>query len=363
AQAARLDAMGLVQDVSGLMRRTVQRFGGVPSVTKPLYVVAGGWLAVPQYQRLVGHQIGEPVLRLAGIDPDGKIDYPTLRRALSDISKTTPDRRGVPVVASPRPWGIGAAETPDVDAWCWGVIHAWGGGLADRHGERVALASPETVAALEWLAATLSERPWRDAVHPEAGSWTDAEKNAAFVSGATAYTFTEQALVPTESRSPGTGEGDSRADAVYLRTPAGPVERPRAIGGGAAWFLPRGAPPEPVERLLEALLEPTIQRRLWQAGGGFALPAYLAGWDDPVLASLPDFRNAQRFRNELTNGGFLSATGNSGPETAASQAIGDAGLGIGMLRAVLAGRPAREVVAEAQQQATQLFRDYGLPGV
>ena len=62
--------------------------------------------------------------------------------------------------------------------------------------ERVALASPETVAALEWLGATLSSAPWRDAAHPGAGTWTDAEKNAAFLSGATAYTFTERALVP-----------------------------------------------------------------------------------------------------------------------------------------------------------------------
>jgi hypothetical protein len=64
----------------------------------------------------------------------------------------------------------------------------------------------------------------------------------------------------------------------------------------------------------------------------------------------------------LTNGGFASATGNGGPETAASQAIGEARLAAGMLRAVAAGRPPADVAAEAERLAIQVFRDFGLPG-
>jgi hypothetical protein len=117
-----------------------------------------------------------------------------------------------------------------------------------------------------------------------------------------------------------------------------------------------------VERFLEAALAPEAQRRLWQAGGGFALPAYNAGWDDAALGGLPLAPAARRFHDELTSGGFASATGNAGPETAASQALGEARLGARMLRAVIAGRPAGEVVADAEQVAIQVFRDHGLPG-
>jgi hypothetical protein len=107
-----------------------------------------------------------------------------------------------------------------------------------------------------------------------------------------------------------------------------------------------------------------VQRRLWQAGGRFALPAYQGGWDDPAIAGAPWAETAGRFRAELDLDGdaFVSATGNGGPETAASQAIGTLRFGAGMLRAVLAGRPAGEVVAETQRRAADLYRSFGLPG-
>jgi hypothetical protein len=371
AQTARFVAMGLVQDLSGLMRQVWRRFRGAPPIAEQMHVVAGNWFAVPYYQRLVGHWVREAPFAAAGLDTAGALGtWDALREALRRVANV-PDASHAG--RRPRGWGIGAADTPDVDAWCWGAIHAWGGALADLKGEHVILASSATTAALEWLAAALADAPGNTS--PDGAGPTDAQKNAAFLSGAAAYTFTERVLAgapggggtvgPTASSTVG-GAGVSpqpdMADVLYLPAPAGPVSRPRAIGGGAAWFLPRGAPPEPVERLIEAVLDPAAQRRLWQAGGGFVLPAYTVGWEDAAVAALPQARSAARFRDELTNGGFASATGNGGPETAASQAIGEARLAAGMLRAVAAGRPPADVAAEAERLAIQVFRDFGLPG-
>jgi hypothetical protein len=338
AQVARLQEQSLVQDVSGLMRRLRARLGGTSRVNETLHVVAGKWFAVPWYQRLVGHWVRPP---LSGADPapGGTPDYDALRLALAGPA---PDAPG---------WGIGGADSPDADAWCWGAIHAWGGGLADRKGERVNLDTPQTVAALEWLAATLAGAR----LHPRAGAWTDGEKNAAFGSGETAYTFTERALPGIDAAGP---------EVSYLRTLAGPAARPRAVGGGAAWLLPRGAALEATERFLEALLDVASQRRLWGAGGRFALPGYLGGWADAAIVAAPWAATAARFRAELDLDGdaFVSATGNGGPETGASQAVGTLRFGAGMLRAVLAGRPAAAAVAEAHGRAVELYRGFGLPG-
>jgi hypothetical protein len=361
AQVARLQSQGLLLDVSGLMHRVGRLQGGTLALSETLHVVAGNWFAVPWYQRLVGHWVREPVLRAGGLRRDGEVTYAALRQALAGAGAEG---------ASVAPWGIGGADTADVDAWCWGAIHAWGGGLADRKGERVNLDTPQTVGALEWLAETLLPT----SLHPAAGRWADGEKNAAFERGETAYTYSERAIAqgpggPQDGADPARPAGSSPlpsppAPAVYLRTLAGPVARPRAVGGGGAWLLPRGGAAEATERFLEALLDPALQRPLWVAGGRFALPAYLGGWDDPAIGGAPWAESARRFRSELDLDGdaFVSAAGNGGPETGAAQAIGALRFGAGMLRAVLAGRPAAEVVAETQRRAVELYRAFGLPG-
>ncbi|HEX2514265.1 MAG TPA: hypothetical protein VH257_06130 [Chloroflexota bacterium] len=349
AQVARLQSQGLLLDVSGLMRRVGRRQGEPLAVSETLHVVAGKWFAVPWYQRLVGHWVREPVLHAGGLRGDGEVTYAALRQALAGAEG-----------ASVAPWGIGGADTADVDAWCWGAIHAWGGGLADRKGERVNLDTPQTVGALEWLAETLS---MTSSIHPAAGGWGDGEKNRAFERGETAYTYSERAIAQGPGGPPG-GAGVDPAEAVSLRTLAGPVARPRAVGGGGAWLVPRGGAAEATERLLEALLDLALQRPLWVAGGRFALPAYLGGWDDPAITGAPWAEPARRFRaeNDLDGDAFVSAAGNGGPETGAAQAIGALRFGAGMLRAVLAGRPAPDVVAETQRRAVQLYRTFGLPG-
>ncbi len=349
-QTARLQAMGVAQDVSALMRDLVRRFGRPPYVTEQFHVVAGNWFALPCYQRLTGHWLREPLVRAAGIDPESLGSFEALRAALVLLAQSTP---GLPL------WGIDAADTPDVDAWCWDVIHAWGGALADQKGERVTLETPATVEALGWLAETLRGERWGRMVPPGADAWTDAQKNAAFMTGQTAYTYTQQPL------SSGSGEGGGQParapDARLVPVLAGPAGRPVAAGGGAAWVLPRGGETEVAEALLEATLELDRQRRLWQAGG-FALPGYGAGWDEATLATLPDAANARRFRDAIAGGARASAPGNDGPQTAAAQAIAAGRLAARMLRAVLSGRAPAGVVAEAARESVQVFRDFGLPG-
>ena len=364
AQTARLRAMDLVQDVSGLMRTTRQRYGNVPPVTEVWHVVAGNWFAVPYYQRLIGHWLRADLVPELALDRGAEVTFEQLAPALASSSAAAAgnsalagisggDRPAPGMAGAYWPWGIGAADTGDVDAWCWNVIHAFGGALADRKGERVQLAGAETAAALDWLRQSFTALGARGRLPPSASQWLDEEKNAAFLAGSTAYTFTDDL--------PGLPGADAPLP-TYLPGPAGPVNRPRATGGGAAWYVPRGAPAPVVEQLLERLLALPAQQALWKSSGSYALPAFEQGWNDAQAGDPPARINVTRFRQELTNGGFASATGNAGPETAASQAVAEGRLAAAMLRAALAGRPVADVLAEAQQSAAGVFRDFGLPG-
>ena len=204
-------------------------------------------------------------------------------------------------------------------------------------------------------------------IHPAAGGWADGEKNRAFERGETAYTYSERAIAQGPGGPPG-GAGSSPltsplAPAVYLRTLAGPVARPRAVGGGGAWLLPRGAPRRPPSGSWRPSSTRPCSAPCGRPEGRFALPAYLGGWDDPAITGAPWAEPARRFRAELDLDGdaFVSAAGNGGPETGVAQAIGALRFGAGMLRAVLAGRPAPDVVAETQRRAVELYRSLRAP--
>jgi ABC-type glycerol-3-phosphate transport system substrate-binding protein len=348
AQTVRLQHAGLVLNVGTLVHGVSRHSGRSLEVAERQHLIDGSWYAVPWYQRLTGHWVRPDVLQGMGLDA-GQVTFPALREALARWRE--------------RAWGIGAAETADVDALVWGAIHAWGGGLSTTKGDRVTLDSPAAAAALGWLAATLGDAPWREGIHPAANRWDDRHKNEAFLSGETGYIYTERLLELPQAGGeaqlilpPMAPDGGPYGQLV------GPASRPVAVGGGAAWLLPRGARAEEAERLWEALLAPAAQRPVWEAGKGFALPAYEGSWSDPVVERLPGAHNVRRLREQLGRGRFVSLTGQHGPETAASQAVDEMRLAAGALRAMLAGRPAREVLARAQQAAVEVYRTFGLAG-
>lgn len=327
AQAARMQTMGLIQEVSGLMRGARARFGASPEVAERAHFIEGNWLVAPLYQRAIGHYARTEAFARAGLDPE------TATSTWEALRETAPRTGG---------WGIGPSDTADGDAWCWSAIHAWGGALVDKAGERVTLASAETRAALEWLAETLREfrRP----------DQADAEKDDSFAAGAGGYTYTE-----------GSATLMSAAGGTLVTGPAGPAFRPRAVGGGAVWVLPRGAKAEEVERLWEGLWQQGHQRRLWGAGAGFALPVFESQWSDTSVAALPNQESVQRFRALLAFGGFVSDSGQSGKSTAASQAVEAGRLAVRMVRAALAGRPVVDVLAAAHRDAEAIYREHAFP--
>ena len=380
AQTARFHAMELTQDVSALLRPQWRRFGPNPKVTELWCAVAGSWHGAPYYQRLVGHWVRPALLRQAGqagVDlaaSTGETDDPSTAgptyAQLAQLIQAPASQSAAGALGMALgfwSWGIGAADTPDADAWVWTVINAWGGGLADLKGERINLDTPETAAALEWLAMAIREGVRSGRVPPQHGAWTDADKNAALLRGMSAYSYTERLL----DRASVAGGPASAGSVAYLPGPRGPVSRPHVAGPGAVWYVPRGAQSGLALPVIEQVLAPEQQARVWAAAPGQALPAFQQGWDDPSLhaaltqAAAPPGAalDARRFRQELdAGGGFYSATGNGGPETPPSQALSDEHLGAAMLRQVVAGRPARDVTAEAAAAAAAVYRAYGFPG-
>src|SRR5436853_6813499 len=79
--------MELVQDVSGLMRTSRQRYGDVAPATERWHVVAGNWFAVPYYQRLIGHWLRAGLPVALGLDPGGNVTFAQLAEALLATSR------------------------------------------------------------------------------------------------------------------------------------------------------------------------------------------------------------------------------------------------------------------------------------
>ncbi len=134
------------------------------------------------------------------------------------------------------------------------------------------------------------------------------------------------------------------------------------VGGGAVWLLPRGAPPDPCERLWEALFQPASQRELWAAGGGFALPYFESHWSDPGVGALPAQENVRRFHTLLGTGGYVSDSGQLGKPSEASQAVESGRLAVRMVRALLAGRPIDDVLTAGQADTEAIYKEHAFPG-
>ncbi|HUB94734.1 MAG TPA: ABC transporter substrate-binding protein [Stellaceae bacterium] len=151
-------------DVTDVANHLGSRLGGWYPVAKDYGVYEGHWICLPF--AIKGYCLN---YRISWLADAGFDQFPTDLDDFMRLAKRLKQRN--------RPIGLALGDAPsDANNWCYWLLWAFDGGVADRDG-RVIINSPETIRALEYVRELYP--------HMVDGtlSWSDRDNNGAFLTG------------------------------------------------------------------------------------------------------------------------------------------------------------------------------------
>lgn len=193
-------------DVSDLAEQLGDKYGGWYDMPKAASTRDGRWVALPLI--VLANYVN---YRRSWVQDAGFDAFPTTMDDFLELSAEL-NRMG-----HPGGMALGHA-TNDANAWVHWLLWSFGGRLVDENNQ-VAINSPETKAALEYL------RELYQTWIPGTTSWNDASNNKAFLSGQVAYTNNSISIY-AKAAADGLEMAEDIEHAYY---PTGPVGRPTEL--------------------------------------------------------------------------------------------------------------------------------------
>jgi multiple sugar transport system substrate-binding protein len=151
-------------DLTDLAEYLGRKYGGWYDTCREYGMHAGRWIAIP-----TGAAGGTMVYRRSHLEAAGFEQFPKDFPGFLKLCQALKARR------TPAGFALGHA-TGDANSWTLWILWGHGGRLADEN-NRVAINSPETIAALEYAKALYST------FVPGCASWLDPSNNKAFLAG------------------------------------------------------------------------------------------------------------------------------------------------------------------------------------
>jgi multiple sugar transport system substrate-binding protein len=194
-------------DVSELAAYLGGKYGGWYDVGKAYCTNKGRWIAIPMGCAGACMNYRESAMRAAGFE--------TFPKDLAGFLKLC---QGLKAKGMPPGFALGNA-TGDANTWCHWVVWAHGGKMVDTK-NNVVIASPETIAALEY-----SKQLYETFV-PGTLSWLDPSNNKAFLDGQIGLTNNGISIYYAAKTSPDPRLQEIAKDMNHANFPIGPIGRP-----------------------------------------------------------------------------------------------------------------------------------------
>jgi len=344
-----MQSLDIVEDVSDVVEELISKYGAVvPASAETTAKIDGKWWAVP-YIVVSGAWFGRgDLFKAAGIDPDTLDTFDKRRDAALKISDPSKKVWG---------WGLTINKSGDGHGLIDDVIQAFGGTFVDKTGLKVTFNSPETVAAVKWLAETYGSEKYKPMLPPGIESWTDPTNNEAYLAGTTGMTQNAFSVYAKAKKD---------KNPVFPNTVI--MHKPKTKDGklleaaSSGWFtIFKGAKNiDAAKKVITHMIDPTVFNPMVQAGGGLFLPAYKNLWTDEVLKMDPNFGILKEIAfNPATNIGLAYPADHS---NAAVDGILPAAIPSQMMANVLNGSmTAEEAVKDAHDRIVAIFEEGGLP--
>jgi multiple sugar transport system substrate-binding protein len=253
-------------------------------------------------------------------------------------------------------WGITINRSGDAHGFILGVIQAFGGSFTDDTGLKVTFDSPETLAAVEWLAETYTSDKYKPMLPPGIESWTDTSNNEAYLAGTIALTL-NQPSVYAKAKADGNPVFENTA---VMHAPLTNDGRLMEAGGSGWLTIFKGAKNADIAKeLVLTLIDAKNITPMAAAGGGLFLPAYADLWTDEMLAADPNY---SVFEEILLNPDVFYGRSHPAKPNALIDAIDGAAITSQMMANVTTGAmtPA-EAVKDAHDKIVQIFEEGGAP--
>jgi multiple sugar transport system substrate-binding protein len=345
-----LHSFGALEVVSDVVAEAEGLYGEAPYGQSVNNLIDGEWYGIPYIMSGGGAYARRSWFEEGGFDPLALATYDERRAAALAISDPASEKYG---------WGVTVAKSGDGRGFIEGVIQNWGGHYTDENMTQITFNSPETIAAVTWLAETYTSETYAPMLPPGILSWTDASNNEAYLAGNIGYTH-NAASVYAKAKADGNPIFE---DTVHLPTAIGPLGEKLEAGGGGQFNIPAGAAQiEAAKQLALHMLKPEVFLPISLISAGLFLPAY-AGIDalpevqaayeaDPNLASM----------SAATKGSHVGSSWPAQPspffDAIAAQAI----IEEMMARVTNDGATPEEAVAEAADRMQQLADEMGALG-
>jgi multiple sugar transport system substrate-binding protein len=338
----------ILEDVTDVMEEAISRYGNVvPAIAEPNAKFDGRWYAIPFMSIAPAWFARRDVFEAKGIDVTALETWDEYRDAALAVSDPDNQMWG---------WGFTVNRSGDAHGLIDGVIKAFGGTISDETGMVVNFNSPETVAAVAWLADIYTNEMYRPMLPPGVESWTDTGNNEAYLAGTIALTLNQPSVYGAAKKN----DPELFANTAVLRAPKW-LDGRRMEAPDNGWFtIFKGAKNIDVAKeLVLTLLDPANITLMAQSGGGLFLPAYADMWTEELLAIDPNFAIFRdiMFNPEVYYG--LSHPAKPSPlhDSVNAQSL----LSQMMANAISGGMTAEEAVADAHNRMVQIWEEGGVP--
>lgn len=341
-----------IVDVSDVVEELQKVYGPVEDGAKIDAFFDGKWYGIPYQSNAGGYFVRKDWLDEKGIKVDEIKTWENARDVALQISDPSKNRFG---------WGNTWNRSGDGNSNIQGPLYAYGGAFVNNEGTKVVFNSPETVAAITFLADIFTNPKYKDMLPPGVNAWTDPSNNEAWLAGTVgitqnAYTlyaksyadknpvYDKTAIVPGFI-GPGTDQVINTPGSQYFVIFKGAKNVP--LAKEVAKHMVGGSPLLNVAKVSLGLIMP-VYKNIWGSD-----PFYTNG--DPSFAALRKLIEAPLPIKSKT-GFTFPQTPTPGQNAVLSQYI----LPDMMGDIILKGTKVQDAVKAAHDRMVQVFEQLGL---
>ncbi len=266
---------GDLLDVTDVVNQLQEAYGPVEDAYTTALVVDGKWIGIPYSTQANGLFVRKDWLAEKGIKPEEIKTFENMRDIALQISDPSKSRYG---------WGMTTNRSGDGNYQVESILRAYGGAINDNDGLKVTFNSPETIAAISFLADIHLNPKYKNMLPPGVEGWTDPSNNEAWLAGTLGITQNGYTLY---------AQSKAQNNPVYDKT----AVLPGVIGPGTDQIIAvpgyfyftlfkNGKNPEIAKELAKYLIAPSSFLTVSKPSNGLNMPAYKKIWDaDPFYTS------------------------------------------------------------------------------